>query len=81
MDLINLEINIEQDASLDVVSCISSANEGAGKGDEQWRSLWREPMQTEHLKAVRACADSLAPSCTTLLVIGIGGSEIGRAHV
>jgi glucose-6-phosphate isomerase len=81
MDLINLEINIEQDASLDVVSCISSANEGAGKGDEQWRSLWREPMQTEHLKAVRACADSLAPSCTTLLVIGIGGSALGTKAI
>lgn len=77
MDLINLTLNIQDKSALDVQSCIAAANDGAGVGDERWRSLWREPMISEHIQSVQELSDSLISSCLNVLVIGIGGSALG----
>ena len=76
MDLIDLTLTIKLNSSLDMQGCISSANEDAGSGDERWRSLWREPLQQEHLDSVHKLVTSLQP-CKNLLVLGIGGSALG----
>ena len=76
MDLIDLTLTIQLNSSLDMQDCISSANEGAGSGDERWRSLWREPMQQVHLDSIHKLVTSLQP-CKNLLVLGIGGSALG----
>ena len=76
MDLIDLTLTIQLDSSLDVQDCISSANECSGHGDERWRSLWRDPMQQEHVDSILELVTSLQP-CKILLVLGIGGSALG----
>lgn len=64
------------DVSIQLEKCIESANKSAGKGDETWRALWRDPMQEEHLEEIEKLVRSLQP-CTNLLVLGIGGSALG----
>ncbi|MDP7006239.1 MAG: hypothetical protein QF718_08535 [Phycisphaerales bacterium] len=77
MDLIKLDLNILDSHDLDVTSCVESANDGAGKGDERWRNLWLDQMKSDHLSCVNELVDSLKPNCKNLLIIGIGGSSLG----
>ncbi|MFT5205680.1 MAG: hypothetical protein ACI9GC_000979, partial [Phycisphaerales bacterium] len=47
---IHFHFDIHEPSSL--ASVIQSANEGSGKGDERWRALWQEPMQSEHISEI-----------------------------
>ena len=76
MNQIDLLLNIPHTRFPDIEECITAANSGIGQGDEEWRLLWRDPMQQEHLQSVEATVQSLLP-CKNLLVIGIGGSALG----
>ncbi len=50
-----------------------------GTGMERWRDLPLDPMRTEHLAAVRACADNCKGRFENLVVLGIGGSALGNS--
>ena len=75
MKHIKLEHNFNLEI-LDAHAALSDANSGAGKGDECWRNLWREPMRTNHLKQIEQLKNTLN-KCTQVIVLGIGGSATG----
>ncbi|MBT4530361.1 MAG: glucose-6-phosphate isomerase [Phycisphaerae bacterium] len=76
MDTIELTIHFDTHNTICSKDAIISANDHIGKDDERWRTLWREPMQSEHLSAIDAVVASLQP-CKNILVLGIGGSALG----
>ncbi len=77
MDLINLDLHIPFEVTLDTESSIIDANNSAGLGDERWRMLWHDPMRTQHLDETKAVVESLRANCRNLLLVGIGGSALG----
>lgn len=48
-----------------------------GTGWERWRQLWREPMRSEHVNAIKPLAKD-ASKYENLVVLGIGGSALGN---
>lgn len=48
-----------------------------GTGWERWRQLWREPMRSEHVNAIKPLAKD-AQKYENLVVLGIGGSALGN---
>ncbi len=76
MNHIDVSINFPHQPQDVLPNCISSSIDGAGHGDERWRLLWREPMQTEHLSKIRSVVEKVTP-CKNVLVLGIGGSALG----
>lgn len=77
MDLINLDLHIPFDVTLDVEPSIIDATNNAGRGDERWRMLWHDPMRSQHLDDTKAVVESLRANCRNLLLVGIGGSALG----
>ena len=77
MDLINLDLHIPFDVTLDVEPSIIDATNNAGHGDERWRMLWHDPMRSQHLDDTKAVVESLQSNCRNLLLVGIGGSALG----
>ena len=77
MDLINLDLHIPFEVTLDVEPSIIDAANNAGHGDERWRVLWHDPMRSEHLDEIKTVVESLQANCRNLLLIGIGGSCLG----
>ena len=77
MDLINLDLHIPFDVTLDVEPSIIDATNNAGHGDERWRMLWHDPMRSQHLDDTKAIVESLQANCRNLLLLGIGGSALG----
>lgn len=76
MKRIDLTLNISHPPLPNVSECITLANNSISLENEQWRLLWRNPMQEEHLRAIDQLVQSLQP-CKNLLVLGIGGSALG----
>jgi glucose-6-phosphate isomerase len=73
-------IGLQLDSSLpttNVTAAIQQANEGIGVGDERWRSLWNEPMRSDHVSSVMKLVNLLTPHCKNFLLLGIGGSALG----
>ena len=76
MNTIELHFHFDIHEPSSLASVIQSANEGSGKGDERWRALWQEPMQSEHISEISSLVSSLQPY-KNVLVLGIGGSALG----
>ena len=76
MNHIELSIQIAVNEGISLAEVISDANDGIGVGDERWRMLWREPMQSEQLGAIENLVARHQP-CKNVLIIGIGGSALG----
>ena len=49
-----------------------------GTGWERWRDLPVDPLRGEHVSAVGALVEALAPQTDNLVVLGIGGSALGN---
>ncbi len=53
-------------------------NRSRGTGAERWRDLPFDPLRGEHVAAVKALVQRLAPQTDNLVVLGIGGSALGN---
>lgn len=77
MTNINLDLQMLDTSEIEVSSVIQNVNASAGSGDEVWRNLYQEPMQSLHVEQIQAFVKPLGNSVKNVLVLGIGGSALG----
>ncbi len=52
--------------------------ESAGTGWERWRDLWKDPMRSEHVSAIKTIVSERQGRFENMVVLGIGGSALGN---